>query len=338
MRWPRIVTFGLRRAARGLRLLTCAALAFDSSDVAAAQGTEPIAVQAGTVLDRDSVTVGDVVRLTVRVRAPRGATVNFPTAGDSLGAVQSLEPPVVRNGSDTTATDRIAVYRLAAWDVGLLPVRLGDVLVQTEAGERRVVLSLPSLFVRSVLPADTTLRVPKAARPLLVSPPAVPWWYWLIAATAATVVGLAIWLWRRRRGLKLALVGDPYAEAQAAFARVEALKLMQAGEPGRHAALMADVARRYLAKSLEPASLALTSRELLEVLRGAPTVSYDALRSLLTEVDGVKFAAASITAERAGEVGETARLIVREEHERSLARAAVATAAAKEASTRRVAA
>ncbi len=335
---PRTSVFGSRRAAHGTRLLACVVLGVVAPNCAAAQGAEPIAVQAGTVLDHDSVTVGEVVRLTVRVRAPRGATVNFPTAVDSLGTVQALEPPVVRNGSDTSATDRIAVYRLAAWDVGLQPVRLGDVLVQTDAGERRVVLSLPSLFVRSVLPADTALRVPKPARPLLVSPPAAPWWYWLIAAAAAFIVGLAIWLWRQRRGRELALVGYPYADAEAAFARVEALKLVEAGEPGRHAALMADVSRRYLAQSLEPASLALTSRELLEVLRGAPTVSYDALHSLLTEVDGVKFAAASIAGERARALGETARLIVREEHERAVARAAAAAAAANEARTRRAAA
>ena len=167
---------------------------------------------------------------------------------------------------------------------------------------------------------------------------ATPWWYWLVAAAAALVVGLAIWLWRRRRGRVRGLVGDPYAEAELAFARVEALKLVEAGEPGRHAALMADVVRRYLAQSLEPASLALTSRELLDVLRGAPTVSYEALGTLLTEVDGVKFAAASIAGERARALGATARGIVREERDRAIARAAAAAASAKESSARRAAA
>ena len=127
-----------------------------------------IPVQAGVTLDRDTVTVGDVVRLRVRVRAPQGATINFPTAVDSLGPVQSLDPPTVTDGADSaSAADRVATYRMAAWDVGRQPIKLGDVLVQTDDGERRVALTLPSLFVRSVLPADTSLRVPKPARALL---------------------------------------------------------------------------------------------------------------------------------------------------------------------------
>ena len=61
---------------------------------------------------------GDVVRLTVRVRAPLGATVNFPTGLDSLSAVQALALPLVRDGTDSSVVDRVAVYRLSAWDVG----------------------------------------------------------------------------------------------------------------------------------------------------------------------------------------------------------------------------
>ena len=50
------------------------------------------AVQAGVSLDHDTVTVGDVILLRVRVHAPEGATINFPTAVDSLGPVGSLGP------------------------------------------------------------------------------------------------------------------------------------------------------------------------------------------------------------------------------------------------------
>src|SRR5690242_5029793 len=176
---------------------------------ALAQRPTRIPVQAGAVVDRDSVTVGDVVTLLVRVRAPRGATVNFPSAVDSLGPVQSLEPPTVRDGSDTLDyTDRVATYRLAAWDVGTLPIRLGEVLVQTDDDERRVQLTLPSLIVRSVLPADTTLRIPKPARPLLPVRAPMPWWWWLVAALAIIAIGLGIWWWRRRRAGELPPPGD----------------------------------------------------------------------------------------------------------------------------------
>jgi len=279
--------------------------------------TTTITVQAGAVVDHDTVTVGDVVRLTVRVRAPLGATVNFPTGLDSLAPVQALDPPLVSDGTDSTVVDRIAVYRLSAWDVGRQPIKLGDVVVQSDDGDRNVALTLPVLFVRSVLPADSALRVPKPVRDLLPVRPPIPWWWWALAALAALLIGLGIWYWRRRRRRAAGPTGDPFADAEAAFVRIERLKLPEAGEPGRHAALMTDVVRRYLAGRHESASLSNTTGELLGAVRGIGTVPFDQLRRLLDEVDPVKFAAAPVTAQRARELGEMAKSIVREEHSRA---------------------
>jgi hypothetical protein len=300
------------------------------SHVAQAQQRE-IAVQAGIALERDTVTVGDVVRLTVRIRAPYGATINFPTAVDSLGPVQSLAPPTITDGADTaSAADRIATYHVAAWDIGRQPIKLGDVLVQTDDGERRVALDLPSLFVKSVLPADTTLRVPKPARPLLEMRAPIPWWWWLVAAVVALIIGLLAWWWARRKRRDTAGAGDPYADAKASFERVEKLRLIEAGEPGRHAALMTDVLRRYLAGRLDQVSLAQTSDELLTAVRSVPTVSYESLRTLFSAVDPVKFAAAPLGSDRARSIGEEAKTIVREEHDRAIAIALAESAEKKE--------
>ncbi len=279
---------------------------------------ESIPVQAGSTLGRDSVTVGEVVLLTVRVRAPKGATINFPAAVDSLGPVQALEPPTVRSGADSaTSADRIAVYRIAPWDVGQLQIKLGDVLVQTDGGERRVVLSLPSLFVRSVLPADSAKRIPKPARPLIASSAPAPWWWWAIAAVAALVIAGGAWWWARRARRKAGGVGDPYADAMAAFDRIERLKLLEAGEPGRHASSMTDVVRRYLSARVPDISLAMTSTELLNAVHGAPTVSAESLRALLDAVDPIKFARAPLDAARARALGDAAKTLVREEHRRA---------------------
>ena len=293
-----------------------------------AQRAPRIAVQAGVTLERDSVTVGDVVQLLVRVRAPRGATINFPAAVDSLGPVQSLEPPTVRDGSDTLdATDRIATYRLAAWDVGTLPIRLGDVVVQTDDDERRVLLTLPSLIVRSVLPADSAQRVPKPARPLLPVQAPVPWWWWVAAAVAALGLGFLVWWWRRRRAAESHPPGDPFGDAEHEFDRIERMRLVEAGEAGRHAALMADVLRRYLAARVERASLAQTSGELVTALRGAPGVALDRVERLLGAVDPIKFGAAPVSPADARAIGADARAIVVAEHEHAVAVAAAASAA-----------
>ena len=313
------------------RFAALAAVVLFATPCASGAQQAQIPVQAGVTIERDTVTVGDVVRLVVRVRAPRGATINFPAAVDSLGPVQSLEPPTVRDGADSaSAADRIATYRLAAWDVGHQPIKLGDVLVQTDDGDRRVALVLPSLFVRSVLPADTTLRVPKPARPLLAVRAPVPWWWWALAALAAALVGLLAWWIVRRRRATGGPTGDPFLDADASFDRVERLRLIEAGEPGRHAALMTDVVRRYLAERLASASLAQTSGELLAAVRGAPTVPVDALRRLLDAVDPVKFGNAPLADERARAMGEDAKAIVREEHARAQALAVAETTTEKE--------
>jgi len=307
--------------------LFVACLISASARVSAQQPQIP--VQAGTTLERDTVTVGDVVRLTIRVRAPLGATIGFPTAVDSTAVVQPLEAPTVRNGADSTnAVDRIATYRLSAWDIGNQPIKLGDVTVQTDQGDRQVALTFPQLFVRSVLPADTALRIPKPARPILAVPSPIPWWWWALGALAAVLVGLlSWWIVRRRRGT--GATGDPYLDANAEFDRVERLKLIEAGEAGRHVALMTDVVRRYLAARLEPVSLALTSGELQAVVRSIPTVPHDALRSVFESVDPVKFANAPLSADRARTIGDEAKAIVRDEHQRAEALAAAEVAASK---------
>jgi hypothetical protein len=315
-----------------LRAVRALALGFVVARPVFAQSGVPggtrIPVQAGATIDRDSVTVGDVVRLTVRVHAPHGATINFPVAVDSLGPVQSLEPPVVRDGPDTLEfADRIATYRLAPWDIGKLPILLGEVLVQTDDDERRVALPLPSLFVKSVLPADSALRIPKPARPLLEPRMPMPWWWWLAAALVALILGIVAWRWARRRRGAAAPTGDPYADAEVAFERIERLRLPDVGEPGRHAALMADVARRYLAARIPTAPLALTSGELLAAVRGVPTVAYERLLRLLAAVDPVKFAAAPIRPDEARALGAEARAIVHAEHDQATAMATAASAA-----------
>lgn len=319
----------MRRSDGRARALALAIAVAAVPAAARAQAPTRIPVQAGATLDRDSVTVGDVVRLTVRVRAPRNATVNFPAAVDSLGPVQSLEPPTVHDGADTLdAADRIAVYRLAPWDVGRLQIKLGEVLVQTDDDERRVTLPLPTLFVRSVLPADTALRIPKPARSLLEPRAPMPWWWWAVAAAVLAIV-LGLWWWLRRRRGAAAQTGDPFADAEAAFDRLERLRLVDAGEPGRHAALMTDVARRYLAARFPEGSLANTSRELLDALRGIPTVPHERLSRLFAAVDPIKFAAAPVSPADARTLGAEARGIVRVEHEQALKVAAAAAASAQ---------
>ena len=279
----------------------------------AAAGAQAIAVKAGVVVTPDTVRVGDPFRITVGVHAPPGATIQFPRTTDSTSTVQSLDPVAVRPVADSTGVEQFADYRVAAWDVAEQRIRLGPIVVKL-GGASRTVQVADSVFVRSVLPVDTTLRVPKSARPLYETS-MFPWWLWALIAAAIVAIGLLIWWWlRRRRRPPTPVVIDPFARAESEFARIDALGLLEAGERGRYVTLMIEVLRDYLAARYAEAALSLTSTELQRSVRALPHVPQDRLTRLLTEADLIKFARRAVSTERAREIGREARAIVGHEH------------------------
>lgn len=274
-----------------------------------------IAVKAGVTVAPDSVRIGDPFRITVGIRAPVGATIEFPRAMDSTATVQSLDPVSVRTSADTSAVEQYADYRVAAWDVGSQPIKLDYVIVRLGNQTRRVPVMGSTVFVKSVLPADTAQRVPKPPRALF-EVNLFPWW--LLALIAAAIVALLLLLWwwiRRRRKPAPEVIVDPYARAVAEFDRIEALRLLDAGERGRYVALVIEVLRDYLAARYAQASLALTSTELSRSMRELPQVPGERLTRLLTEADLIKFARRPVSGDRAREIGREARAIVEAEHE-----------------------
>lgn len=276
-----------------------------------------LAVQRGVVIAPDSVTVGEPFRVVLRLRAPLGASIEFPAGPDSAAKVEALDPRLVRDNHDSTSVDQSATYRLAAWDIGAQPLDFGEAIVRVGDRERRVSFSELRVFVRTVLPADTALRVPKPARPLMEL--GRPWWIWLIAALAAIgLIGLFIWWWRRRRRrTDDAPDRDAYEVAEERFERVERLALVEAGERGRHVALMVEVLREYLARVLPDARSSLTTSELLAAVRDDARAPTNRLAVVLSESDLIKFAARAVSADHAHELGREARAIAGEVHERA---------------------
>lgn len=283
-----------------------------------ARAQQPISIKAGVTVAPDTVRIGDPFRVTVGVRAPKGATIDFPRATDSTSTVQSLDPVNVRTTADTTALEQYADYRVAAWNVGSQPIKLEDVIVHLGNVERRVPLGGHTVYVASVLPADSAKRVPKPPRDIFESH-AYPWWWWALAAAVVALGLLLWWWWRRRRRTPAALVNvNPYERAVAEFARIDRLGLIEAGERGRYVALMVEVVRDYLAARYALAPLSLTTTELLRTVQGHHLIPVDQLAHLLGEADLVKFARRPVSGDRARDLGREARAIVREEHDASM--------------------
>ena len=277
--------------------------------------TSPFPVQLGARMTPDTVTVGQRFIVVLKVRAPAGASIQFPLAVDSAFASNPLAtqligaPFVDSAATDSTGTTRAAAYRFAAWDVGPQQLGLGNIAITVNGVTAYVSLNAQTVFARSVLPADTTLRQPKPPRPPIVIPP-FNWLPWLALLAAILLALLAWWLWRwyrRRRAAPL----PPYEAAEREFTRIEAMRLPETGEPERHVALMTDVLRDYLAARVEGVQRSQTTSELLA---GASAIRpYAAgLEHLLGSADLVKFARQRVSPADAQTLGAQARTIVRQ--------------------------
>jgi hypothetical protein len=264
-------------------------------------------LQGGVTITPDTVRVGDPFTVSVRVRAPLGASIEFPVAPDSGGPVEPLDPVQITTAADSAAIDQTASYRLAAWRVGTFQVPFADVFVRQEIGNRRVEVSGVVVHVVSVLPADSAGVEPKPQRAVFTF--GLPWWIWALAiAVAVATLAVIGWLWRRRRPRPTAREA-PYAIAEREFNRVEAIGLLAAGERARHVSLMIEVLRDYLAASVPGASVSQTSTELAGAIRRAGIGTYARCAALLSEVDLVKFARRPLTSDRAAALGREARAI-----------------------------
>jgi hypothetical protein len=271
-------------------------------------------VQMGSKVTPDTVTVGQRFVLLLKVRAPTGATIQFPAGIDSSVATTPTAPqiigaPLLDSVPDATGTTRTAAYRFTAWDIGVQRLGLGNIAVTLNGKTEYVSLATQSVFVRSVLPADTTQRQPKPLRPPIVLVP-FNWWPWLALLAAILLALLAWWLYRwlrRRRERPL----PPFETAEREFARIEAMKLIEAGESERYVALMTDTMRDYLSARVENIQRSQTSAELMAAATAIHPYA-PGLAHLLSRADMVKFARERVSPDEARALGGQARSIVRQ--------------------------
>jgi hypothetical protein len=262
----------------------------------------------GYRVNPDTVLIAQPFNLFIKVHAPGGVRFEFPSGPDTT-TQNGIRPVELRGEKLVTmlADTAVALYHLVAWDVGVQPLRFPDVRVSFLGQERRLSLAGALVFVKSVLPADTSLRVPKPPRPLIVLP-VFNWLLWLALLAAAIVATLLWWAWRRYRNRPKAPV-DPYARAQQEFARLEQQRLLEEGNYSSYYARMVDVVREYLVARVPGVRRSNTTSELLRTMQPRDGVEAE-LPRLLERSDLVKFARQSISLEEAREAGVALRAIV----------------------------
>jgi hypothetical protein len=271
-------------------------------------GGAPLPVQMGYRVNPDTVIIGQPFNLFVKIAAPMGVRFEFPAGPDT--ATQNGVRPIELRGEKVVSMlgdTAVALYHLVAWDVGVQPLRIPDVRAALGGNERRLPLTGASVFVKSVLPADTSLRVPKPPRPLIVLP-VFNWWPWLALAAAIIAAVLLWWAWRRYRDRPQKPV-DPYMRAQREFERIERMGLLEADRGPEYLALFVDVAREYLAVRVPGVRRSDTTTELLRAMQPHHGVEAE-LPRLLERADLVKFAGEDLRRDEAREAGLAVRAIV----------------------------
>ena len=239
-----------------------------------APGDPATGVTLDITMDRDAVTIGDPVTLTVRLTYPAGTRILSFEPERSLGSVGLLDragqPP--RRLPDGRM-EEVQTLRVAAYEVGRSEIPAIEVAYADASGQEGSTASVPVSFtVASVLTAEES-------EPSDIKDPAVmpvsPLWPWI--ALAIVAAGLAFWLfWRRRRRHPAAAVPVPAGPArpvhEIAYAELERLLssgLLERGALKEFYIELAEIVRRYLGARFGIETFERTTGEILASLRTA---------------------------------------------------------------------
>lgn len=286
-------------------------------------------VQFGAVVSPDTVRIGDEIRVVIRIRTPRGASVETPLELTSYDRVDTITSPRLEETSseDESFIEQRITYLLRAWDVGSIVLPLRDATVSMDGETQVVPLSDLSVFVASVLPEpgfDSVIQ-PKPARPK-IDTVGINWWLvLLILAVLSALALIARWLKKRKQEEDM----DASSWAISELDAISALKLMDSGAYNEHVVRIGEVIRTYLLRSLPVLNHSLTSEELTSRI----SHYFSEFRPLATiqlfnNADTAKFSRDGIGRDTAEVMDQHARDVIRQIEELR-AKEAAATVAGK---------
>ncbi len=269
------------------------------------QTTERGPVTASVRLEPAQPVIGDVLELTLQVRAEPGVEVLMPAFGEALERYLIVDFVPRESIDDEGRTHATQLYRLQPARSG--PQSIPPILVefvdrrpdQTPAPEGEDAFELLTARVEfevaSVLPAGALPDLRPALGTLSRRQPAAdPRWPWIVAALAGLAAAspflLRAWLGWRRRLLRR----SAYEVARARLDRLIARPRPESPEEiDAFFVELSSAVRHYLEDRFELRSPELTTEEFLGEIGGSPDLSHEhqrLLRDFLRRADLVKFA------------------------------------------------
>jgi len=296
-----------------LSLLLLTLLACSAAPVLAAGGIEVTLTP-----DREELTVGDLVQLTLEVTHPAGYQVILPKLEQAWGPfeVRSQSQATTMANDDGTETTRQTI-QVTLFDLGEFETPELSFGVSDGAGQmsEEKVPSISLAVVPTLAEDDNDLRDIKPQAALTV-PPIWPW----IAGGALLVAVAAVggwWAYRHRQGkpFGLAPAVDNRPAWQVAFDTLDAIEGMDLLARGRfkeYYTLVTDTLRAYLENQFGLRVFDRTTSELKDILRGSDLAPEHSRRflDLFAESDLVKFAKFVPDLKTAGRLAEEARELV----------------------------
>lgn len=259
-------------------------------------GIQPVptnaAVEFLTGVDRDTITIGDlfVLRLRVHREADDKAEIaygkDFPQPFEVryTGEVKTeqLENGRVRETQDIV----LAIYRVGAFRVPPVSVHFVDA-----EGDSGKITSQPiDVLVQSVRPEGTTDI--RDVKPPMVVMAQIPMWFWLVVGGVILLLAGLVWyVYRRRRRPRVELPPPPVNWLEE-LDRVGQLGLIERENYRQYYSLLSAVLRRCLEAKTPVRAVERTTFEIGRDLRAQ---AFDeqlvmAIEGFLNEADRVKFA------------------------------------------------
>ncbi len=249
-------------------------------------------------LDRDTVTIGDQIRYTLRVTAPPAAEVSF--SAYSEGKIGDFE--IGKSGEETAEKGGERVWNkwffLQGFETGEFSLPGAAVAVRSPGGEEERLESAPlKITVRSVLDASPEKADIRGLKPPVGLPVSYRWLLYLIGGIlvlAALVFILIKKVFRRKP--KAVPVPTPRAPHELAYEELDRIKrenLPARGLIKEYYTGVSDAVRRYLENRFGLKAPERTTEEFLHDMASTDFLTVpqqDLVGAFLGECDLVKFA------------------------------------------------